>query len=232
MNDHSFELINRIFLNLNNILFITMKTTRQIQLAFTALFLTAVLFQSCHKSETPQPVQTNNNSTNGWCGDTMICSFPFRITPFFVPSGYYNTGEQTTIFKLDSIDETPAYTGEGLRIVYTYHNNYWGAHFLNPSLSNPWAGKYYISNDAKKITFKVRTDYRANVTFNAFGDVQYGKVELYQKTPVTPVWESITIPLSGKPASFNAPLNIVIDFTNPPAPGTNIVVDIKDLQFE
>jgi len=209
-----------------------MKTFKLAQVALCTLFMTALIFQACKKSETPEPAPTNNNSSNGWCGDTTICSFPFRITPFFIPSGYYDTGEQTTIFKLDSIGETPAYEGEGLRIVYTYHNNYWGAAFLNPTLSDPWAGKYYISDNAKKITFKVRTDYSANVTFNAFGDSQYGKVELYQKTPVTPVWESITIPLLGKPKSFNMPLNIVIDFTNPPASGTNIVVDIKDLQFE
>lgn len=229
MNDELFaHLVNLLkYLDL-----ITMKTKTLTLVASAALLLMGLMFQSCHNSETPQPVLTNNNNSNGSCGDTSICSFPYRITPFFVPSGYYNTGEQTTIFKLDSIGETPAYEGEGLRIVYTYHNNYWGAHFLNPALADPWGGKYSISSKAKKITFKVRTDYRANVTFNAFGDVQYGKVELYQKTPVQPVWEAITIPLKGRPASFNAPLNIVIDFTNPPAPGTNIVVDIKDLQFE
>ncbi|HXA00383.1 MAG TPA: hypothetical protein VNW99_00240, partial [Cytophagaceae bacterium] len=165
------------------------------------------------------------------CSGDTICNLPYRLMPDFLPSGYYNTGDQTTTLTLDSVGEIPAYPNEGIRIVYKYNGNYWGASFLN---NNNWSGAFNIRDSATKITFKLRMNYSSNVTFNAFSNQTYGKVEKYQlSTPVAnPVWENVTIPLSSKPNNFAAPLNIIIDFTTPPAPGTKIVVDIKDLQFE
>jgi hypothetical protein len=202
------------------------------------------LFVSCSKKgDSPAPTATtttttttttnNNNTTttttpdNGMCGDS-ICKLPFKILGVFLPSGFYDTGEQTTALLIDSCGETPAYPGEGLRIKYTHTNNYWGAHFLN---NNNWGGTFKVTPSATKITFYIKVDYSANVTFNAFGNASYGKVELYKKAnPVTPVWEKITITLSGKPATFSAPLNIIIDGVV--GAGVVTTVDIKDVLIE
>ncbi len=197
-----------------------------------------VLMVSCSKQEDPSPsnnqttttttTTTTTSSDNPICEDS-ICKLPFRIMSVFLPSGFYDTGDQGVELLIDGCDEVPAYTGEGLRLKYTKGATWgWGAHFLN---DNNWDGTFKITPTATKITFYARVDYSANVTFNAFADVDYGKVELYEKAnPVTPVWEKITIPLLGKPATFSAPLNIVIDGNIPE--GTVTVVDIKDVLFE
>jgi hypothetical protein len=200
-----------------------------------------VLLASCSKKgqdiapkTTTTTTNTNTSTTttttttdNAMCGDS-ICKLPFKILSAFLPSGFYNTGEQTTVLLIDSCGETPAYPGEGLRIKYTHTNNYWGAHFLN---NNNWGGTFKVTPSATKITFYIKIDYSANVTFNAFGDATYGKIELYKKAnPVTPVWEKITINLLGKPATFSAPLNIIIDGVV--GAGVVTTVDIKDILIE
>jgi hypothetical protein len=198
------------------------------------VMLVIILITSCSKKDdTPAPADivdtTNGNKQSSTlCNADSICHLPYRIMAGFIPSGFYNSGDLTTTLTFDSIGETPKYANEGLRIVYTCSGGWgWGAHFLN---NDNWSGVFKVSPKAKKITFYVRTDYSANVTFNAFGDVQYGKVELYETTPVAnPVWEKITIDLLGKPATFNAPLNIVIDGV---ANGDVTVVDIKDVLIE
>ncbi len=178
-------------------------------------------------STTTTTTTTSATPDNGMCGDS-ICTLPFKILGVFLPSGFYDTGEQTTALLIDSCGEIPAYPGEGLRIKYTHTNNYWGAHFLN---NNNWGGTFKVTPSASKITFNIKVDYSANVTFNAFGNANYGKVELYKKAnPVTPVWEKITIPLSGKPATFSAPLNIIIDGVV--GAGVVTTVDIKDVLIE
>jgi hypothetical protein len=208
--------------------------------------LVALLLSCSKKKDTPSPATTTTptittsttnttttpttpaiNTSNAMCGDS-ICKLPFKILSVFLPSGFYNTGEQTTALLIDSCGETPAYPGEGLRIKYTHTNNYWGAHFLN---NNNWAGTFKVTPSASKITFYIKVDYSANVTFNAFGDAMYGKIELYKKAnTVTPVWEKITIPLLGKPATFSAPLNIIIDGVT--QAGKVTIVDIKDVLIE
>ncbi|HSZ26512.1 MAG TPA: hypothetical protein VK766_12360, partial [Cytophagaceae bacterium] len=102
------------------------------------------------------------------------------------------------------------------------------AAFLN---NNNWGGVFKVTPTASKITFNLRMDYSSNVTFNAFGNAQYGKIELYKKpSPVTPVWQPITINLQGPlPASFSSPLNIIIDGVSA---GQVTTVDIKDLLIE
>lgn len=210
-----------------------------------ALGLLVVVVMACSKQNDPTPSSSgNNNNTNNTnntntntsdpsannqiCGDS-ICKVPFRILSVFMPEGFYDTGDQSTALQVDSIGEPVAYAGEGLRIKYTYSGGWgWGAHFLNNS---NWGATYKITPSATKLTLYVKSDYSANVTFNAFANATYGKVELYKKaTPVTPVWEKITIPLQGKPATFNAPLNVVIDGVT--TQGKVTVVDIKDVLFE
>lgn len=194
---------------------------------------------SCKKKEEPQPTATvtpppvvtpppPNTTDNKMCGNT-ICAVPFRIFSNFIPSGYYDTGDQSVDLLIDGIDEPVDYPGQAMRIKYTKGSLWgWGAHFLN---NTNWSGAFQITPNATKITFYIKVDYSANVTFNAFADIQYGKVELYKKAaPVIPVWQKITIPLLGKPATFSAPLNIVIDGVD--TPGQIVIVDIKDLLFE
>jgi hypothetical protein len=207
--------------------------------------LFALLISCSKKGEAPAPAKTittttstNTNTTtttttnttttdNVMCGDS-ICKLPFKILSAFLPSGFYNTGDQTTALLIDSCGETPAYPGEGLRIKYTNNGGYWGAHFLN---NNNWNGTFKVTPSATKITFFVKIDYSANVTFNAFANANYGKIELYKKsTPVTPVWEYITITLQGKPANFSAPMNIIIDGVT--QTGKVTIVDIKDVLIE
>ena len=212
----------------SNVLLLIFKTINAICLI--------VLFVSCSKKEdtpapknssvitTPTPiVQTAYNI----CGDS-ICKLPFRLMSVFIPSGFYNSGEQSTTLTFDSTGEASTYPLQSIRIIYTNHGSWgWGASFLN---ENNWAGTFKITPAATKITFYVKSNYSANVTFNAFGNELYGKRELYKlPAPITPVWEKITINLLGKPASFTAPLNIIIDgVTN----GQVTTVDIKDLLFE
>lgn len=210
-----------------------------------ALGLLIVVVMACSKQNDPTPTSSgnnnnnNNNNTNNnpntdpsannkMCDDS-ICKVPFRILSVFVPEGFYDTGDQSTTLKIDSIGEPVAYAGEAMRITYTKGAGWgWGAHFLNNS---NWGATYKITPSATKVTLYVKSDYSANVTFNAFANENYGKVELYKKAnPVTPVWEKITIPLKGKPATFNAPLNIVIDGVD--TQGKVTVVDIKDVLFE
>ncbi len=165
------------------------------------------------------------------CDGDSICDLPYRLLSAFVPSGYWGGADATTTLTVDSCDETPKYPGQGMRIVYTGSGGWgWGASFLN---NDNWTGEFKVSPKAKKITFKVKTDYSANVTFNAFGDgALYGKVELIKLgVPVTPVWEKFTITLLDMPDDFEAPLSIVIDnLTNPN--GQVVVVDIKDVLVE
>jgi hypothetical protein len=199
-------------------------------LAIGTYTITAKAYDNSSAS-TSASVTITVNPDQSLCGDT-ICHLPWRLMPTFIPSGYYSpNSDLTTTLTLDSVGETPAYPNEGIRIVYTYNGNYWGASFLN---NNSWTDSFNIKNTATKITFKLRMNYSSNVTFNAFANQNYGKVEKYQlATPVaSPVWEDISIPLISKPSNFAAPLNVVIDFSTPPAIGTKIVVDIKDLQFE
>ncbi|HVD97980.1 MAG TPA: hypothetical protein VNB90_07220 [Cytophagaceae bacterium] len=216
-----------------------MKRIRQ-SLALSAICIIIIALSSCSKKNDPAPSSssnTQNNTTNNttvstdnpMCGDS-ICKVPFRILSAFIPSGFYDTGDQSTDLLVDSCGEVTSYPGEDLRIRYTKGTMWgWGAHFLN---NNNWGGTFKITPAATKITLYVKINYSANVTFNAFGDQQYGKVELYKRaTPVaTPVWEKITIPLSGKPPTFAAPLNIVIDGVD--NQGTVTIVDIKDVLIE
>ena len=204
---------------------------------FTLIVYCSILLGACSKKNDPKPANTTNNNTtdttkttsdNVMCGDS-ICAIPFKIMSAFIPSGYYDTGDQTVELLIDSIGEPVSYPGQGLRIRYTYDGLWgWGAHFLN---NNNWGGTFKITPNATKITLYVKSDYSANVTFNAFADQNYGKVELYKlANPITPVWQKITIPLLGKPATFSAPLNIVIDGIT--TPGQVVVVDIKDVLIE
>jgi hypothetical protein len=200
-----------------------------------ALLLLVGIVISCKKSENPQPAATvhitkpsNPGTDNPMC-DNTICKVPFRILSTFIPSGFYDGGDQGIELLIDEIDEPVTYAGEAIRIRYTKGTQWgWGAHFLN---NDNWAGEFQITPDATKITFYVKVDYSANVTFNAFANVQYGKVELYKlSAPVAPEWQKITIPLLGKPSTFAAPLNIVIDGVD--TPGQIVTVDIKDLLIE
>ena len=216
-----------------------MKRINQLKFATAAglaicLFVLAV---SCGKKQDPTPSTAVNTTTSGsteystMCGTAAdsVCNLPYRILSAFVPSGYWNTGETTTTFKLDSCGEIPAYAGEGIRIVYTNHGGYWGASFLN---NNNWGGKFKVNPAATKITFNIRIDYSANVTFLAFGADTCGKKEFYPTgTPVAnPVWEKVTIPLLKKPATFAAPLTVEIDGVT--QSGKVTVVDIKDILIE
>jgi hypothetical protein len=215
-------------------------TANKIKLALKLLFmqlvivvLVVILLNGCKKSDDPEPNNNNNNNNTTYngtlCGDT-ICNFPWRLMPVFLPSGYYDTGDQTTTLTLDSVGETPAYENEAIRIVYTYDGGWgWGASFLN---NNDWNAMFDIKSTVTKLTFKLRIDYSANVTFNAFADQNYGKIEFYKlASPVaTPVWQDVTIPITAVPGDFAAPLNVIIDGIT--TPGQVVVVDIKDLQFE
>ncbi len=210
-----------------------MKKTALLLSVFVTVSVLSILF-SCSKNEDPQPSSTitvtppPTTSDNKMCGDS-ICKVPFRILSAFIPSGFYDTGDQGVELLIDEIDEPVDYEGQAIRIRYTKGVLWgWGAHLLN---NNNWAGDFKITPNATKITFYVKVDYTANVTFNAFSDIQYGKVELYKRaTAVTPVWQKITIPLLGKPTSFIAPLNMVIDGVD--TPGQVVIVDIKDLLIE
>ncbi len=194
-----------------------------------------VLSVSCSKKQDPAPatpvtktstITSTEHST--MCGDT-ICNLPYRIASAFMPSGYWNTGETTATFTIDSCGETPAYAGEGMRIVYTNHGGYWGASFLN---NNNWAGAFNVNPAATKISFNLRIDYSANITFLAFGRDSCGKKEFYKiGTPLTaPVWEKVTISLLNKPKTFSAPLTVEIDGVV--QSGKVTVVDIKDILIE
>jgi hypothetical protein len=215
-----------------------MRKTNQMESLIIAVIL-GTLMISCSKQD-PEPGNSNNSTNNNnnnttvvtesstLCEDS-ICNIPFRIMSTFLPSGYYEGADQSVDLLIDSCGETPTYPGQGLRIRYTKGTLWgWGAHFLN---NNNWDGTFKVSPNATKITLYAKVDYSANVTFNAFANETYGKLELYKKAnPVTPVWEKITIPLLGRPASFSAPLNIVIDGVT--TPGTVTIVDIKDVLIE
>jgi hypothetical protein len=202
----------------------------------TSIGFLIVVLSCSNKEDSPAPAKTTvktdpaipASGTDKMCGDS-ICKLPFRIMSAFIPSGFYDTGDQSVALLIDSCGEVPAYTGEGLRIRYTYSGAWgWGAHFLK---QDNWSGAFKVNPAATQISFYVRSDYSANVTFNAFADVQYGKVELYKlASPVVPVWEKITIPLLGRPLTFNAPLNIVIDGVT--QNGKVTIVDIKDVLIE
>lgn len=180
------------------------------------------------------PVVETGSKLPTLCG-TTACTFPINVLEHFMPSGFYDTGEQTVGLTLDSCGEAVAYKNQCVRIVYTYHNNYWGAHFQDPTNDKPWGQYYQISKSAKTLSFKVKMNSAANITLNAFGDVKYGKYEYYQKDnhPLD-VWITKTITLKSVPDSINTPLNIVIDFDadKKPTVGQKVIVDIKDLQFE
>ncbi len=194
---------------------------------------------SCSKQNDPEPSNTKTtpivpttppevSSDNPICEDS-ICKVPFRIMSVFLPSGYWDGADQGVELLIDSVGESMAYAGEGLRIRYTKGEQWgWGASFLN---NNNWDGAFKITPSATKITFYAKVDYSANVTFNAFGNDANGKIELYEKaSPVTPAWEKITIDLLNKPTTFSAPLSVVIDGDIPE--GHVTIVDIKDLLFE
>ncbi len=201
----------------------------------TMVIVAFVLITSCSKKDdTPAPsdpvTPTTKTESSTLCNADSICKLPYRIMAGFIPSGYYVPGDVNTTLTFDSIGETPKYVNEGLRIVYTSSGGWgWGASFLN---NNNWSGAFKVASKATKITFYVKSDYSANVTFNAFADAQYGKVELYKlAVPVTPVWEKITITfLKPPPATFVAPLNIVIDGVA--NSGDVTIVDIKDILIE
>ena len=216
----------------------TMKRISQYLSALVILLVCLTLLSvSCSTKNDPAPSsKTNNNTTNSgsteystMCGDS-ICNLPYRVLSAFTPSGYWNTAETTTTLHPDSCGETPAYAGEGLCIVYTNNGGYWGASFLN---NNNWTPSFKVNPNATKITFNMKIDYSANITFLAFGSDTYGKVEYYmQGTPVaTPVWEKVTINLSAKPTgAFAAPLTVEIDGVT--QSGKVTVVNIKDVLIE
>jgi hypothetical protein len=219
------------------------QNTLDMKLIKIAMIGICALAISCSKNEPTPAAVTNNNTNNNnntdntgthnqsLCDGSVdsICTFPFYIMPYFVPSGYYQYSENTVIFGLDDA-ETPEFENQNIRIVYTWNNGYWGASFLN---DNRWDAAIKMKPGATKLSLYARINYSANVTFNAFSNSAVGKKELYKKSsPVaTPVWELVEIPLTNPPASFNTPLGIIIDGYT----GTNgdvITVDLKDIKIE
>lgn len=205
----------------------------------------ALSINSCgKKSPDPTPVTENNNNNNNNPADTMaeyqdfcegsldsICEFPYYIMPIFLPDGYYDTGENTTVFTIDAA-ETAEYENQNIRIEYTWNGGYWGAHFLN---NGAWGASFKIKPGATKLKFSVRMNYSATVTFNAFGDgAVHGKlVKTKLSSPVaTPVWEDVEITLTNVPTTgFNAPLGMTIaDYVG--TNGDKITVDLKNIRIE
>src|ERR1700749_4254732 len=105
----------------------TMKRINQFKLATAGILAVCVfaLAVSCGKKEDPTPSKTTTSGPTQYstmcqtATDTTVCNLPYRIFSAFIPSGYYDTGENSTTLTIDSCGETPAYTGEGLCIVYT-----------------------------------------------------------------------------------------------------------------
>lgn len=214
-----------------------MKKKSSSVLSFATLLLATALATSittsCSKDDDPvAPVAgTPSNPTpspgtppvldaNGLCVGDSVCSFPFKVMPYFVPSGYYDTADPSTTFDFVGTDN------KEIAISYTVGaKGYWGAAFLN---ANNWAAKIKMSPKAKKISFSVRTDYSQNVTFNAFGGTK--KLSFLPTPLATPVWENIVIDFVTVPTTFNSPLSIVIDGKASQL-GLVTKVDIKDIQI-
>ena len=93
-----------------------------------------MLFNSCGKSkegQTPITPTTPNETieSTSLCNDDSICTLPYKVFSAFVPSGFYDTGDQSTTLTVDSCGESPKYGGVGLRIVYKKGANWrWRAH--------------------------------------------------------------------------------------------------------
>ena len=193
---------------------------------------------SCKKettTTTTPPVTTTpkpKTPTSTLKGDS-IASFPFRIAPAFIPSGYYQYSDSTVTFGMDSCLNKPGdYASQCIRITYKYIGGYWGAGFLH---NNNWGGTYKIKSTVKKMTFSIYTNGVANITFLPFGSADYGKKELYKTSsnanaPYT--WQTVEVPISGTPATFASALGLVVDGIKPLPNGTVVEFYIKDLTFE
>ena len=207
------------------------------------LVILATVIASCTKSE-PAPAPDNgggggNTTVNqSLCNGDSICEFPFYVMPLFVPGGYYlgadngaTNGCATTVeFGLDTA-ETPSFENQNVGIYWTYNTGrtWWGANFNN---GQNWDPVFKIKAGATKLKFDIRHAKVCKVTINAFNDANVGQLVVNKESSaVTPAWESVEISLTNPPATFVAPLSIILEGYT----GTNgdvIRVDLKNIRIE
>ncbi|MBC7451423.1 MAG: hypothetical protein H7259_08040 [Cytophagales bacterium] len=227
--------------------------------------ISTIVFASCKKSDsqdspapsgggssTPKttyasPMGTSPGTLKAgpYAGTDSIATLPFGIMNKFIFGGVFSPDSDVpgVAVKGDSTYELLSYKGESMRLIYTVSKGYWGCAFL--VRDNGWTDSIYITPAVSKITLKVRYSHNCNITMFPFGVSTYGKTELYQTSNAAianPVYETVTIPLSGKPTGtkgFSIPFSLGIDFGSGtdntmvrPAAGTKVIIDIKDIQFE